>query len=144
MRLSRQHVSRPDHTWAVWRAVSRRCFHLRIRRMALLGGGGINFSHICLQWTQECHNKCFVRALSVECFLHPCYFILLHGKTFCPAFQIDTESPWQLNKRNKLSSPVLYAAFRGCLVIWRVLDWFWQRHFIPWEIHSYSDPLRMV
>lgn len=95
--------------------MSQGCFYLRIGIKASFGGGGINFSHIC---PLECNNGAFVRALSVERLLHPCYFtLLLHGKTFCPAFQIDPERPWQLNKRNKLSSPVFCAVLRGCLVI---------------------------
>jgi len=95
--------------------MSHRCFYLRTGIIAFFGGGGINFSHICLL---ERGTRFFVQALSVECLLHPCYFILLlRGKTSRPAFQIDTELLWQLNKRNKLCSAAFYAAFRGCLVI---------------------------
>lgn len=93
--------------------MSRRCFYLRTGIIAFFGGGGINFSHIC---PAECNNRSFVQALSVERLLHPCYFILLlHGKTFYLAFQIDTERPWQLNKRNKLPSPAFSYCFQGVL-----------------------------
>lgn len=105
------------------------CFYLTVGIKAFFRGRGINFSHIC---PLECNNGAFVQALSVERPPHPCYFtLLLHGKTFCPAFQIDPERPWQLNKRNKLSSLVFCAVPRGCSVIRGVFDWFWQRRFIP-------------
>lgn len=114
---ARQSASSRSHL-SVRSAVSHRCFYLRSGIRAFFGCGGINLSHVCPQCTLECNNRSFVQALSAKRLLHPCYFILiLHGKTFCPAFQIDTEHPWPSNKRNKLCSRVICAAFRECLVI---------------------------